>query len=237
VERFLHVSTDEVYGDKIGKVPSSEESPLLPSSPYAATKAAADLLCFAYRRTYGLPVIVTRSSNNYGPYQFPEKLIPLLIRNALHDLDLPVYGDGKQIRDWLYVEDNCRAILGVLEKGQIGLIYNIGTGEERTNLDVVESICAAIAERNARDLQRLKSRIRYVIDRPGHDRRYAIDTSRVRADLGWNPRETFATWLKHTVDWYLDHQEWIARVTSGEYQQYYDSVYAQAWGKQLTDSR
>lgn len=237
VERFLHVSTDEVYGDKIGKDPSSEASPLLPSSPYAATKAAADLLCFAYRRTYGLPVIVTRSSNNYGPYQFPEKLIPLLIRNALHDLDLPVYGDGKQIRDWLYVEDNCRAILGVLEKGQIGLIYNIGTGEERTNLDVVESICAAIAERNARDLQKLKSRIRYVTDRPGHDRRYAIDTSRVRADLGWNPRETFATWLKHTVDWYLDHQEWIARVTSGEYQQYYDSVYAQAWGKQLTDSR
>jgi dTDP-glucose 4,6-dehydratase len=236
VERFLHVSTDEVYGDKIGKVPSSEASPLLPSSPYAATKAAADLLCFAYRRTYGLPVIVTRSSNNYGPYQFPEKLIPLLIRNALHDLDLPVYGDGKQIRDWLYVEDNCRAILGVLEKGQIGFIYNIGTGEERTNLDVVESICAAIAERNARDLQRLKSRIRYVIDRPGHDRRYAIDTSRVRADLGWNPRETFATWLKHTVDWYLDHQEWIARVTSGEYQQYYDSVYAQAWGKQPADS-
>jgi dTDP-glucose 4,6-dehydratase len=237
VERFLHVSTDEVYGDKMGKDPSSEESPLLPSSPYAATKAAADLLCFSYRRTYGLPVIVTRSSNNYGPYQFPEKLIPLLIRNALHDLDLPVYGDGKQIRDWLYVEDNCRAILGVLEKGQIGLIYNIGTGEERTNLDVVESICAAIAERNARDLQRLKSRIRYVIDRPGHDRRYAIDTSRVRADIGWNPRETFATWLKHTVDWYLDHQEWIARVTSGEYQKYYDSVYAQAWGKQLTDSR
>ena len=237
VERFLHVSTDEVYGDKMGKVPSSEASPLLPSSPYAATKAAADLLCFAYRRTYGLPVIVTRSSNNYGPYQFPEKLIPLLIRNALHDLDLPVYGDGKQIRDWLYVEDNCRAILGVLEKGQIGLIYNIGTGEERTNLDVVESICAAIAERSALDLQKLKSRIRCVIDRPGHDRRYAIDTSRVRADLGWNPRETFATWLKHTVDWYLDHQEWIARVTSGEYQQYYDSVYAQVWGKQLTDSR
>ncbi|MGH7793860.1 MAG: dTDP-glucose 4,6-dehydratase [Candidatus Binatia bacterium] len=231
VERFLHVSTDEVYGDKVGKQPSSEESPLLPSSPYAATKAAADLLCFSYRRTYGLPVIVTRSSNNYGPYQFPEKLIPLLIRNALNDLDFPVYGDGRQIRDWLYVEDNCRAILGVLEKGQIGSIYNIGTGEERTNLDVVESICAAIAERNARDLQKLKKRIRYVIDRPGHDRRYAIDTSRVRIEIGWNPRETFVTRLKHTVDWYLDHQEWIARVTSGEYQKYYDSVYAQAWGR------
>jgi len=236
VERFLHISTDEVYGDKVEKDPSSEESPLLPSSPYAATKAAADLLCFAYRRTYGSPVIVTRSSNNYGPYQFPEKLIPLLIRNALHDLDLPVYGDGRQIRDWLYVEDNCRAILGVLEKGQVGSIYNIGTGEERTNLAVVESICAAIAERNALDLQKLKNRICYVTDRPGHDRRYAIDTSRVRADIGWNPHETFATGLNHTVEWYLDHQEWIARVTSGEYQKYYDSVYAQAWGKQPADS-
>jgi dTDP-glucose 4,6-dehydratase len=231
VERFLHISTDEAYGDKEGQEPSREDSPLLPSSPYAATKAAADLLCLAYRRTYGLPVIVTRSSNNYGPYQFPEKLIPLLVRNVLNDLDFPVYGDGRQIRDWLYVEDNCRAILSVLEKGQIGCIYNIGTGEERTNLDVVESICIAIAERKNLDLQKLKQRIRYVTDRPGHDRRYAIDTSKVRADTGWKPRETFATGLKHTVDWYLDHQDWISRVTSGEYQRYYDSVYAQAWGR------
>jgi len=231
VERFLHISTDEVYGDKDGKEPASEESPLLPSSPYAATKAAADLLCFSYRRTYDLPVMITRSSNNYGPYQFPEKLIPLFIRNALNDSDLPVYGDGRQIRDWLHVEDNCRAIFLILEKGQIGCIYNIGTGEERTNLTVVESICAAIAERTDRDLQELKKRIRYVSDRPGHDRRYALDVSKVRAGVGWKPTESFATGLKHTVDWYLDHADWIARVTSGEYRSYYDAVYARDWGR------
>jgi dTDP-glucose 4,6-dehydratase len=229
VERFLHVSTDEVYGDKTGKEPSSEESILLPSSPYAATKAGADLLCLSYRRTYGLPVMVTRSSNNYGPYQFPEKLIPLLIRNALTDLDFPVYGDGKQIRDWLHVDDNCRAILGVLENGQIGCVYNIGTGEERTNIEVVEAICAVIAARMDVDLQSLRKRIRHVTDRPGHDRRYAIDTSKVRAETGWEPRQVFASGLKHTVDWYLGHQDWISRVTSGEYRTYYDSVYAQAW--------
>ena len=231
MERFLHISTDEAYGDREGLEPSREDSPLLPSSPYAATKAAGDLLCFAYRRTYGLPIIVTRSSNNYGPYQFPEKLIPLLVRNALNNLDFPLYGDGRQTRDWLYVEDNCRAILSVLEKGQIGCIYNIGTGEQRTNLDVVESICVAIAERNNLDPQKLRKRIRYVTDRPGHDRRYAIDASKVRADIGWKPRETFATGLKHTVDWYLDHTDWISRITSGEYRRYYDSVYARAWGR------
>jgi dTDP-glucose 4,6-dehydratase len=231
VERFLHISTDEVYGDKEGKDPAGEESPLWPSSPYAASKAAADLLCFSYGRTYDLPIIVTRSSNNYGPFQFPEKLIPLVIHNALNDLELPVYGDGRQIRDWLYVEDNCRAILLILEKGQIGFIYNVGTGEERTNLTVVESICAAIAERTDRDLQKLKNRIRYVNDRPGHDRRYAIDVSKVRASVGWTPAENFATGLKHTVDWYLDHADWIARVTSGEYRNYYDAVYARDWGR------
>ena len=231
VERFLHISTDEVYGDKDGKEPATEESPLLPSSPYAATKAAADLLCFSYRRTYDLPVMITRSSNNYGPYQFPEKLIPLFIRNALNESDLPVYGDGRQIRDWLYVEDNCRAILLILEQGQIGSIYNIGTGEERTNLAVVESICGAIAERTDRDLQELKKRIRYVSDRPGHDRRYALDVSKVRASVGWKPTESFATGLKHTVDWYLNHADWVARVTSGEYRRYYDTVYARDWGR------
>jgi len=230
VERFLHISTDEVYGDKEGREASTEESPLSPSSPYAATKAAADLLCFSYRRTYGLPVIVTRSSNNYGPYQFPEKLIPLLIRNGLNDLEFPVYGDGKQVRDWLYVEDNCRAILGVLEKGQIGSIYNIGTREGRTNLDVVQAICAAIAQRLGTDLKRLEHRIRSVTDRPGHDRRYAIDTSKIRRELGWQPSVDFTTGLRQTVDWYLDHADWIAHVTSGEYRKYYDSVYGQAWG-------
>jgi dTDP-glucose 4,6-dehydratase len=231
VERFLHISTDEVYGDKEGKEPSREASPLAPSSPYAATKAAADLLCFSYRRTYGLPVIVTRSSNNYGPYQFPEKLVPLLIRNGLNGLELPVYGDGKQIRDWLYAEDNCRAILGVLEQGQIGSIYNIGTGEERTNLEVVEAICAAITERRDLEPETIKARIRFVTDRPGHDRRYAIDSAKIRADIGWRPRTIFSVGLKQTVDWYLDHADWIARVTSGEYRKYYDSVYAKAWGR------
>lgn len=228
VDRFLHISTDEVYGDKEGKPASTEDFPLCPSSPYAATKAAADLLCFSYRRTYGLPIIVTRSSNNYGPYQFPEKLIPLLIRNGLSELDFPIYGDGKQVRDWLYVEDNCRGILSVLEKGQVGSIYNIGAGEERTNLDVVEAICVAIAERRGIDVNILKARIRYITDRPGHDRRYAIDTSKVRTETGWSPRMAFGDGLKQTVDWYLDHTDWISHVTSGEYRKYYDSVYSQA---------
>jgi dTDP-glucose 4,6-dehydratase len=230
VDRFLHISTDEVYGDKEGKEPSTEESSLSPSSPYAATKAAADLLCLSYRRTYGLPIIVTRSSNNYGPYQFPEKLIPLLIRNGLNDLELPVYGDGKQIRDWLFVEDNCRAILGVLEKGKVGSIYNVGTSEERTNLDVAHGICAAIALRQGAESEKLEARIRFVTDRPGHDRRYALNTTKIRTEIGWKPRAVFTTGLKQTVDWYLDHSEWISRVTSGEYRKYYDSVYSQAWG-------
>src|ERR1041384_8359543 len=230
VERFLHVSTDEVYGDKEGKEPSTEESPLLPSSPYAATKAAADLLCFSYRRTYGLPIIVTRSSNNYGPYQFPEKLIPLLIRNGIKGLDLPVYGDGKQIREWLYVEDNCRAILDVLKKGKVGSIYNIGTGEERANLAVVHAICEAIAECCSSDSKQIRERIRSVTDRPGHDRRYAIDSSKIRTEIGWQPRTDFASGLDRTVEWYLTHADWTARVTSGDYRTYYDAVYRQSWG-------
>jgi dTDP-glucose 4,6-dehydratase len=231
IERFLHISTDEVYGDKEGQGSSKEDATLAPSSPYAATKAAADLLCFSYRRTYGSPILVTRSSNNYGPYQFPEKLIPLLIRNGLNGMDLPVYGDGKQIRDWLYVEDNCRAILAVLEKGQVGSVYNIGTGEERTNLEVVEAICAAIAERKGLELAKLKERIRFVTDRPGHDRRYAIETAQVRGEVGWQPRMEFDRGLRQTVNWYLNHADWIAHVTSGEYRKYYDSVYSQAWGR------
>ena len=231
VERFLHISTDEVYGDREGKGSSKEDAALAPSSPYAATKAAADLLCFSYRRTYGIPVLVTRSSNNYGPYQFPEKLIPLLIRNGLNGMELPVYGDGQQIRDWLYVEDNCRAILAVLEKGQVGSVYNIGTSEERANLVVVEAICAAIAERKGLDAAKLKERIRFVTDRPGHDRRYAIETARVRDEIGWQPGMEFGRGLRQTVNWYLDHADWIAHVTSGEYRKYYDSVYSQAWGQ------
>jgi dTDP-glucose 4,6-dehydratase len=231
VERFLHISTDEVYGDKEGQGYSTETAPLLPSSPYAATKAAADLLCFSYRRTYGLPILVTRSSNNYGPYQFPEKLIPLLIRNGLNGMDFPVYGDGMQIRDWLHVEDNCRGILAVLENGRVGSIYNIGAGEERTNLDVVQAICSAIAERRGMELAKLKERIRFVTDRPGHDRRYAIDTMKLRTEIGWQPRMGFDHGLKQTVDWYLDHPDWIAHVTSGAYREYYDTVYARNWGQ------
>ncbi len=230
VERFLQISTDEVYGDKEGKLPSNEESLLAPSSPYSASKAAADLLCFSYRRTYGLPIVVTRSSNNYGPYQFPEKLIPLLLRNGLGDLDFPIYGDGLQLRDWIHVEDNCRALLAVLEKGQIGSIYNIGTSEERSNLAVVEAICGAIAALKDIDLGQLTARIRYVTDRPGHDRRYALDTAKARKELAWMPRVDFASGLQQTVNWYLSHADWVARVTSGEYRKYYESVYAQSWG-------
>ena len=231
VERFLHISTDEVYGDKEGQGSSTETAPLLPSSPYAATKAAADLLCFSYRRTYGLPIIVTRSSNNYGPYQFPEKLIPLLISNGLNGKDFPVYGDGKQIRDWLHVEDNCRGILAVLERGGVGSIYNIGAGEERTNIEIVEAICNAIAERRGIELAQLKERIRFVTDRPGHDRRYAIDTAKLRSEIGWQPRMGFDHGLKQTVDWYLNHPDWIAHVTSGAYREYYNTVYARSWGQ------
>lgn len=226
VERFLQISTDEVYGDREGREPSIEESPVSPNSPYAATKAAADLLCLAYRRTHGLPIIITRSSNNYGPYQFPEKLIPLLVRNAMNDMELPVYGDGKQVRDWIFVEDNCAAILAVLEKGRIGSIYNIGTSEERTNLEVVEGICAVLAERRGISLQKLKDRVRSVTDRPGHDRRYAINTATVRAEIGWRPQMDFSTGLKRTVDWYLGHAEWVSRVTAGECLSDYASVYA-----------
>ena len=174
---------------------------------------------------------MTRSSNNYGPYQFPEKLIPLLIRNALGEMELPVYGGGKQIRDWLYVDDNCRAIRAVLEHGSPGSVYNIGTSEERTNRDVVEEICLALAERQGISISKIQEPIRCVTDRPGHDRRYALDTSKIRAEIGWQPRTDFSAGLKQTVDWYLDHADWISRVTSGDYRNYYDSVYRGAWGK------
>jgi dTDP-glucose 4,6-dehydratase len=229
IEKFLHISTDETYGDKEGLEPSNESAPLNPSSPYAASKAAADFLCFSYRRTYGLPVIVTRSSNNYGPYQFPEKLIPLLIRNCLSGMELPVYGDGRQLRDWLHVEDNCRGILAVLEHGQVGSIYNIGSGEERTNLDVVDAICNAVADQGGISFSKLKEQVRFVTDRPGHDRRYAIDTTKVRDETGWRPLIEFSAGVKRTVAWYLANRDWIASVTSGAYQNYYESVYKKSW--------
>ena len=230
VERFLHISTDEVYGDKAGKAISSEDSLLAPSSPYAASKAAADLLCFSYRRTYGLPILITRSSNNYGPYQFPEKLIPLLLRNGLGDLDFPVYGDGLQIRDWIHVEDNCRALLAVLEQGQIGSIYNIGTSEERSN-----------CRRRRSDLwshsQRTKASIWANSPRASATLPTAPATTGATPSIppkcgkSWPGRResSFPSGLQQTVNWYLSHADWVARVTSGEYRKYYESVYTRNW--------
>jgi dTDP-glucose 4,6-dehydratase len=232
VERFVQISTDEVYGDVEGKEPCSEESPLRPSSPYASSKASADLLGLAYRRTYGLPVIIVRSANNYGPFQFPEKLVPLLIANALRGADLPVYGDGLQQRDWLFVGDNIRAILQVLEDGQIGSIYNIGTGEDRANLSVVQTICRLLAEETGADPESLLSLITFTADRPGHDRRYALTTQKIRQELGWGPQLAFEPGMRHTIRWYLDHQDWVQGVVSGEYQTYYETVYSQTWGRQ-----
>jgi len=231
VKRFLHVSTDEVYGDREGRDAAAEESTLCPGSPYAASKASADLLCLSYRRTYDLPIIITRSSNNYGSFQFPEKLIPLCIRNAVAGLKLPVYGDGGQSRDWLYVEDNCRAILAVLKKAQPGSLYNIGAGGEWKNLDVVRAICRAVAAQTGQHLEKVESNIEFVADRPGHDRRYALKTENIRRELGWFPRTGFESGLEQTVRWYLSRPDWVARVTSGEYQNYYESVYLRTWGK------
>ena len=216
--RFLHVSTDEVYGSLGPSGRFVETSPYDPSSPYSASKAAADHFARAYHRTYGLPVLVTNCSNNYGPYQFPEKLIPLMILNALEGKPLPVYGDGQQIRDWLYVEDHCRAIRTVLAKGVPGEVYNIGGDCERANLDVVKEI-AAIVDRLRPDLPHVpcSSLINFVTDRPGHDRRYAIDAGKIRRELGWKPLENFESGLERTVRWYLENEAWVEGVTSGKY--------------------
>lgn len=230
VERFVQVSTDEVYGSLGETGFFTEESPLSPNSPYAASKAAADLLCRAYHKAYGIPVIITRSSNNYGPYQFPEKLIPLMIRNALIGKELPVYGEGKQVRDWLYVEDNCRAIDLVLQKGRVGEIYNIGGGCEKRNIEVVEMICD-ILERLVPDTVALygspRARIRFIKDPRGaaHDFRYALDCSKIASDLGWRPRVCFEEGLEKTVKWYLENQDWVESVITGEYLTYYERVY------------
>jgi dTDP-glucose 4,6-dehydratase len=230
VERFLQVSTDEVYGDVDGKDSCFEESPVWPSSPYAASKASADLLSLAYHRTYGVPILIARSSNNYGPFQFPEKLVPLTIRNAIAGKELPVYGDGLQRRDWLYVDDNCEALLTILERGEIGSIYNVGTGEERTNLSVVDAICRALASETGRDLEELRARIRFVEDRPGHDRRYALDNSRVRRDLGWSPQVSFDAGLPRTVRWYIANAWWMQKATSStEFRKYEEAVYVHSW--------
>ncbi len=216
--RFLHVSTDEVYGSLGETGLFTEETSYSPNSPYAASKAASDHLVRAYHKTYGLPVITTNCSNNYGPFQFPEKLLPLMIHNALKGEILPVYGDGKQVRDWLYVEDHCRAILSVLEKGEIGQVYNIGGNNEKTNLEVVQTLCHILDEMAPDSPYRPhQNLIRFVEDRPGHDRRYAIDATKIQNQLGWKPQESFETGLRKTVAWYLDNKDWANRVMSGAY--------------------
>lgn len=220
--RFLHVSTDEVYGSLGKDEPAfTEEHRYEPNSPYSASKAASDHLVRAYYHTYGLPVLTTNCSNNYGPYHFPEKLIPLMIVNALAGKTLPVYGDGQQIRDWLYVKDHCSAIRRVLEAGKVGEVYNIGGWNEKTNIDIVHTICALLDEfRPRNDGKQYGEQITYVTDRPGHDRRYAIDASKIQYELGWKPAETFETGIRKTVHWYLENQAWVGNVTSGEYRKW-----------------
>ncbi|MDM8348280.1 dTDP-glucose 4,6-dehydratase [Pseudomonas sp. sp1636] len=216
--RFQHISTDEVYGDLHGvDQPFTESTPYAPSSPYSASKAASDHLVRAWQRTYGLPVLISNCSNNYGPYHFPEKLIPLVILNALDGKPLPVYGDGQQVRDWLYVEDHARALLKVLSEGRVGETYNIGGHNEQTNLHVVQSICALLDELAPRPAGAYKELIAFVQDRPGHDRRYAIDAGKIERELGWTPAETFASGLRKTVCWYLDNLDWCRRVQDGSY--------------------
>ncbi len=216
--RFLHVSTDEVYGSLGPEGFFTEESPYLPNSPYSASKAASDHLVRAYHHTYGLPVLITNCSNNYGPHQFPEKLIPLMILSALEGKPLPVYGDGKNIRDWLYVLDHCHAILTVLAKGRIGESYNIGGNSEKKNIEVVQNICDLLDELSPRDDGLSYHRqVAFVTDRPGHDRRYAIDAGKIRRELGWEPGESFDTGLRKTVRWYLDNLGWCQKVRDGSY--------------------
>ncbi|MCK6390878.1 MAG: dTDP-glucose 4,6-dehydratase [Azonexus sp.] len=225
--RFLQVSTDEVYGS-LGQADAAfrETTPYAPNSPYSASKAASDHLVRAYHHTYGLPVLTTNCSNNYGPYHFPEKLIPLCILNALAGKPLPIYGDGQQIRDWLYVKDHCSAIRRVLEAGVPGEVYNVGGWNERANLEVVNSLCTLLDELSPRaDGLSYATQIAFVKDRPGHDRRYAIDASRLADELGWRPAETFESGLRKTVSWYLDHPEWVARVSSGAYRDWLGAQY------------
>lgn len=225
--RFLHVSTDEVYGSLTKEDPPfSETNQYEPNSPYSASKAASDHLVRAWHHTYGLPVLTTNCSNNYGPYHFPEKLIPLCILNALNGKPLPIYGDGQQIRDWLYVKDHCSAIRRVLEAGQLGETYNVGGWNEKANLDVVNTLCAILDELKPRaDGQSYATQITFVQDRPGHDRRYAIDARKLEKELGWKPQETFETGIRKTVQWYLDNQEWVNHVTSGEYRHWVEKQY------------
>ncbi len=216
--KYLQVSTDEVYGALGPTGMFTETTPLAPNSPYSASKASADLVVRAYEKTYGMPVNITRCSNNYGPYQFPEKLIPLMINNCLAEKSLPVYGDGMQIRDWLYVEDHCAAIATVLEKGELGEVYNIGGNNERANIEIVKLILA--------NTNKSEDLIVHVKDRPGHDRRYAIDNTKITTTLGWSPKYTFQTGMASTIEWYLQHRAWMDKIVSGEYLKYYEKMYA-----------
>lgn len=222
VKKFVHVSTDEVYGTLGDTGLFTEETPLAPNSPYSASKAGSDLLVRAYYETFGLPINITRCSNNYGPYQFPEKLIPLMIANALSDKALPVYGDGLNIRDWLYVEDHCSAIDLVLHKGINGEVYNIGGNNERTNIQIIQTIL--------RELGKPESLMQFVKDRPGHDRRYGIDATKITEELGWKPKHNFETGIHETIRWYLDNQDWWKRIQTGEYQKYFAEQYGSRLG-------
>jgi dTDP-glucose 4,6-dehydratase len=225
--RFLHVSTDEVYGSLgRGEPPFDEAHRYEPNSPYSASKAASDHLVRAYHHTYGLPVLTTNCSNNYGPYQFPEKLIPLIIVNALAEELLPVYGDGQQVRDWLYVEDHCSAIRRVLEAGRPGQIYNIGGWNEKPNLDIVHTICGLLDKLRPRSAGSYRDLIKFVTDRPGHDRRYAIDARKIEQELGWKPAETFETGICRTVQWYLENSTWVSNVQSGAYRTWVEKNYS-----------
>jgi len=224
--RFLHVSTDEVYGSLDESQPAfTEESPYAPNSPYSASKAGSDHLVRAYHHTYGLPVVTTNCSNNYGPFQFPEKLIPLMIANALEGKALPVYGDGRQVRDWLYVRDHCEAIRVALARGRPGETYNIGGNAERRNIEVVHALCEVLQEARPRE-GGYRGLVTHVADRPGHDRRYAIDASKIKRELGWAPRESFTSGLAKTVGWYLDNSRWVAGVKSGDYRKWLEVNYA-----------
>ncbi|WP_426341191.1 dTDP-glucose 4,6-dehydratase [Pseudoduganella sp. S-14] len=226
--RFLHVSTDEVYGSLEPQAPAfTEQHRFEPNSPYSASKASSDHLVRAYHHTYGLPVLTTNCSNNYGPYHFPEKLIPLVIHNALSGKALPIYGDGQQVRDWLYVKDHCSAIRCVLESGVLGSTYNVGGCNEKANLEVVHTLCDILDELQPRaDGESYKTQITFVKDRPGHDKRYAIDASKLERELGWKPAETFETGIRKTVQWYLANQDWVENVTSGNYRNWVEKQYA-----------
>ncbi len=226
--RFVHVSTDEVYGSLSAHAPAFTETHTYePNSPYSASKAASDHLVRAYHHTYGLPTLTTNCSNNYGPFHFPEKLIPLMIVNALSGKNLPIYGDGMQIRDWLYVKDHCSAIRRVLEAGKVGETYNIGGWNEKPNVEIVNTLCALLDELRPRaDGKSYREQITYVKDRPGHDRRYAIDASKIHSELGWKPSETFDSGIRKTVQWYLDHPDWVAQVQSGSYREWVAQQYS-----------